>query len=102
MYKFSLFGIFEVSYVVILLLYNPPHPPQKVLSSLYGDANIAATMNPFQSEEDVKRNEIESWKTFAYCMNNECEKKEFGDMVNNYYTVSILGITYVFVNFDDS
>ena len=78
-----------------------PRPPQKVLSSLYGDANITGTMNPFQSEEDAKRNEIESWKTFAYCMNNECEKKEFGDMVNNYYTVSILGITYVFVNFDD-
>ena len=72
-----------------------------MLSSLYGDANIAETMNPFQSEEDAKRNEIELWKTFAYCMNSECEKKEFGDMVNNYYTVSILGITYVFVNFDD-
>jgi hypothetical protein len=73
-----------------------------VLSSLYGDANIAGTMNLFQSEEDAKRNEIESWKTFVHYMNNECEKKELEDMVNNYYTVSILDITYVFVNFDDS
>lgn len=59
-------------------------------------------MNLFQSEEDAKRNEIESWKAFVHYMNNECEKKEFEDMVNNYYTVSILDITYVFVNFDDS
>jgi hypothetical protein len=58
-------------------------------------------MNPFQEEEDAIRNEIKSWRTFANYMNNKCEKKEFEGMVNNYYTVSILGITYTFVNFDD-
>ena len=57
-------------------------------------------MNPFQ-EEDAIRNEIKLWRIFANYMNNECEKKEFEGMVNNYCTVSILGITYVFVNFND-
>lgn len=59
-----------------------------MLSSLYGEANIARTMNPFQSEEDAIRNEIKSWRTFANYMNNECEKKEFEDLVNSYYTYS--------------
>ena len=58
-------------------------------------------MNLFQSEEDVIRNESKSWRTFANYMNNECEKKEFEDMVNNYHTVSILGTKYIFVNFND-
>ena len=81
---------------------TPTHPPQKVLSLLYGKANITRTMNLFQSEEDVIRNESKSLRTFAnYMNNNECEKKEFEDMVNNYHTVSILGTKYIFVNFND-
>jgi hypothetical protein len=45
-------------------------------------------MNPFQEEEDAIRNEIKSWRTFANYMNNECEKKEFEGMVNNYCAYS--------------
>lgn len=41
-------------------------------------------MNLFPNEEYFMRDEIESWMAFANDMRDECDKKEFEDMVNNY------------------
>jgi hypothetical protein len=38
--------------------------------------------------EDVLTKEIESWKAFANVLSTEKEKREFEDMLNNYYRYS--------------
>lgn len=41
-------------------------------------------MNLFRNEENVIRNEIESWKAYANSLNSESQKKEFEEMLNKY------------------
>ncbi|HEY9386520.1 MAG TPA: hypothetical protein VIP70_05740 [Nitrososphaeraceae archaeon] len=44
-------------------------------------------MNLFP-KEDILTKEIESWKAFANVLNTENDRREFEDMLNNYYRYS--------------